>query len=65
MEFKLRANIVKSKELTIEANDLNEAMEKAKAMFNDPVSLKDWEITNLYFDEIGPIKWMDEKKWER
>jgi hypothetical protein len=65
MEFKFRANIVKSKELTIEANDLNEAMEKAKAMFNDPVSLKDWEITNLYFDEIGPIKWMDEKKWER
>lgn len=54
-----------SKELTIEANDLNEAMEKAKAMFNDPVSLKDWEITKLYFDEIGPIKWMDEKKWER
>ena len=35
MEFKFRANIVKSKELTIEANDLNEAMEKAKAMFNE------------------------------
>jgi len=62
MEFKFRANIVKSKELTIEANDLNEAMEKAKAMFNDPVSLKDWEITKLYFDEIGTIKWMDEKR---
>lgn len=65
MEFKFRANIVKSKELTIEAEDFVEAMEKAKAMFNDPVSLKDWEITKLYFDEIGPIKWMDEKKWER
>lgn len=51
-----------SKELTIEANDLNEAMEKVKAMFNDPVSLKDWEITKLYFDEIGTIKWMDEKR---
>lgn len=62
MEFKFRANIVMSKELTIEANDLNEAMEKVKAMFNDPVSLKDWEITKLYFDEIGTIKWMDEKR---
>ena len=32
MEIKLRANIVMSKELTIEANDWVEAVEKARTM---------------------------------
>ena len=35
MEFKLRANIVMSKELTVEAENLKEAMDKAQAMIAD------------------------------
>ena len=41
MEFKLRANIVMSKKLTVEANDLGEAMEKAEAMMAEPIPYKE------------------------
>ena len=37
----MRANIVMSKELTVEAKDLAEALEKAKGMMAEPVSVKE------------------------
>ena len=37
MEFKLRANIVMSKKLTVEANDWSEAVDKAQAMMAEPI----------------------------
>ena len=62
MEFKLRANIVMSKELTVDADDLVEAMDKAQAMMAEPVPYSEMTLSKIYFDEISPIKWMDEKE---
>ena len=63
MEFKLRANIVMSKKLTVEANDLGEAMEKAEAMMAEPIPYKELTPTKVYFDEISPMNWMSDEKW--
>lgn len=62
MEFKLRANIVMSKELAIEADHFGEALEKAHAMMAEPVPYSELTATKIYFEEISPIKWMDESK---
>ena len=64
MEFKMRANIVMSKELTIEANDLGEAMDKAEAMMAEPIPYKELTPTKVYFDEISPMNWMSDEKWQ-
>ena len=64
MEFKLRANIVMSKELTIEANDLGEAMDKAEAMMAEPIPYKELTPTKVYFDEISPMNWMSDEKYK-
>ena len=64
MEFKLRANIVMSKELTVEANDLAEAMEKAQAMMAEPIRYKELTPTKVYFDEISPMNWMSDEKYK-
>ena len=40
MEYKVRANIVMGRELTIEAEDLVEALEKARAMMAEPIPQK-------------------------
>ena len=64
MEFKLRANIVMSKELTVEANDLGEAMDKAEAMMAEPIPYKELTPTKVFFDEISPMNWMSDEKWE-
>ena len=58
MEFKLRANIVMSKELTVEANDWSEAVDKAQAMMAEPIPYKELTPTKVYFDEISPMNWM-------
>ena len=50
-----------SKELTIEADNLAEAMGKAQAMMAEPVRYSELTVSKVYFDEISPIKWMDEK----
>ena len=63
MEFKMRANIVMSKELTIEANDLGEAMDKAEAMMAEPIPYRELTPTKVYFDEISPMNWMSDEKW--
>ena len=49
MEFKMRANIVMSKELTIEANDWSEAVDKAQAMMAEPIPYRELTPTKLYF----------------
>ena len=64
MEIKLRANIVMSKNLTIEAKDWVEAVEKASAMMAKPIPYKELTPTRVFYDEISPIKWMSDKKWE-
>ena len=64
MEFKLRANIVMSKKLTVEANDLGEAMEKAEAMMAEPIPYKELTPTKVYFDEISPMNWMSDEKYK-
>ena len=64
MEFKLRANIVMSKELTIEANDRSEAVDKAETMMAEPIPYKELTPTKLYFDEISPMNWMSDEKYK-
>ena len=63
MEFKMRANIIMSKELTVEANDLTEALEKAKAKMAEPIPYRDLTPREIYYDEISPMKWMDESRF--
>ncbi len=64
MEIKLRANIVMSKELTIEANDWSEAVDKAQAMMAEPIPYKELTPTKVYFDEISPMNWMSDEKYK-
>ena len=64
MEFKMRANIVMSKELTIEANDWSEAVDKAQAMMAEPIPYKELTPTKLYFDEISPMNWLSDEKYK-
>ena len=52
MEFKLRANIVMSKELTIEANDVTEALKKTLAIMAGPIPYDELTPTKLFYDEI-------------
>ena len=65
MEFKLRANIVMSKKLTVEANNLAETMDKVQTMMAKPMPYSELTVSKIYFDEISPIKWMDEKTIRR
>ena len=64
MEFKMRANIVMSKELTIEANDWSEAVDKAQAMMAEPIPYKELTPTKVYFDEISPMNWLSDEKYK-
>lgn len=52
-----------SKELTVEANDLKEAVEKAQAMMAEPIPVKELTTRELYFDVPSDIKWADESKF--
>lgn len=51
-EFKLKANILMSRELTVEAENLEEAVNKAHAMMTEPIAMKDLTPTEVYFDVI-------------
>ena len=64
MEFKLRANIVMSKELTVEANNLAEAMEKAEAMMAEQITYEELTPTSVFYDEISPMNWMSDEKYK-
>ena len=52
MEYKVRANIVMGRELTIEAEDLVEALEKARAMMAEPIPQKELTPLRLFYDNI-------------
>ena len=64
MEFKMRANIVMSRELTLEANDWSEAVDKAQAMMAEPIPYRELTPTKLYFDEISPMNWLSDEKYK-
>ena len=51
-----------SKELTVEAEHLGEAMKKAEEMMAGPISMKELKTSNVYFDVLSGIKWMDESR---
>ena len=53
MKFKFRANIVMSRELTVEADNLKEAMEKAKDMMSEPFPYNELKPRKFYFDGIS------------
>lgn len=59
MEFKLRANVILSKSLTVEANDLKEAMDKSGEIMSEPISYKDLTPRSIYYDEISPLELVD------
>lgn len=63
MEYKLRTNIVMSKELTIEAEHLAVALEKVQTMMAEPVSMKELTTREMYFDVLSDIKLADESKF--
>ena len=62
MKFSVRFNIVMSKNFSIEAKNIVEAMGKAREMAKQPSMRKEMNPTQVYFDEIGPIRWMKERK---
>lgn len=63
MEFNLRANIIMSRELTVDASNLNDALEKAKDIMSKPMPYRDLTPRKIYYDEISPMNWMDESKF--
>lgn len=65
MEFKIKANITMSKVLTIEAEDLGVAMEKAQQLMREKISIKDLTPSDLTYELLTPLKWMDEKPSKR
>ena len=39
-----------------------EAMKKAEEMMAGPISMKELKTSNVYFDVLSGIKWMDESR---
>jgi hypothetical protein len=54
MEYEIRANIVMSRNLTVEADNLKEAMEKVKDMMAEPFPSKELKPRKVYYDIISP-----------
>ena len=54
MEFKMNVNVVMSKDLTIEAESLRDAMSKAQEMMEKPNKCKEQTITKILFGERPP-----------
>ena len=54
MEFKIRANIIMSRNLTVEADNLKEAMEKVKDMMAKPCPSNELMPRKIYYDVISP-----------
>ena len=50
-----------SKELTVEADNLAEAMDRAQKIMAEPVRYSELTVSKIFFDEISPNKWMDGK----
>ena len=54
MEFKIRANVVMSRHLTVEADNLKEAIEKVKDMMAKPFPSNELTPRKVYYDIISP-----------
>ena len=52
MEFKFRANIVMSKELTVEAKNFIDAIEMVRAMMAEPIPYKEFTPTRVCYDDV-------------
>ena len=61
MEFNLRINIVMGKDLSIEATNIVEAMEKGKELIKHPYMRRELTETEVDVEEIGPVRWMKER----
>jgi hypothetical protein len=53
MEFKIRANIVMSKELSIEADNLSDAMDKAQEIMAGPQNIKEFKPSKVQFEVLN------------
>ena len=51
--------MILSKSLTVEANDLKEAMEKAGEIMSKPMPYRDLTPRRIYYDEISPLELVD------
>ena len=49
------------KDLSIEANNIVEAMVKGKELIKYPYMRRELTETEVYFEEIGPVRWMKER----
>ena len=56
MEFKIKANITMSKVLTIEAEDLGVAMDKAQQLMGEKISIKEFTPSGLTYELLTPMK---------
>ena len=54
MKFKFRADIVLSREMTVEAQDLKEAMDKVQNMLEAPDAYKDLTFSRVDYHMLEP-----------
>ena len=53
MEFKIRANIVMSKEPSIEADNLSDAMDKAQEIMAGPQNMKEFKPSKVQYEVLN------------
>ena len=53
MEFKIRANIVMSKEPSIEADNLSDAMDKAQEILAGPQNMKEFKPSKVQYEVLN------------
>ena len=53
MEFRIQANIIMSKELSIEADNLSDAMDKAQEMMASPQNMKEFKPSNVQYEVLN------------
>ena len=53
MEFKIRANIIMYKELSIEADNLSDALDKAQEIMAGPQNMKDFKSSKVQYDVLN------------
>ena len=53
MEFKIRADIIMSKELSIEADNLADAMDKAEEIMDGPLNMKDFKPSKIQYEVLN------------
>lgn len=53
MEFLFRADIIMSKELSIEAENLSDAMDQAKEMMAGPQKIEDFKLSKVQYELLN------------